>query len=165
MLYSPFDTTRISFDIWIQKTYLWAKSKSEVYFTWRITSVRNWRKNTNIMEICLHEWWRFHIETFPRYWPSVRGIRQSSVNSPHKDQWRGALIFFFDLRLNKRLCKQWWGWWFETQSRPFWRHCNEDTSHSPWMLQISCWRTVRIQLTNYNTTSTATYISFHNIEI
>ena len=32
---------------------------------------------------------------------------------------------FFDLRLNKRLSKQWWGWWFETLSRPFWRHRNE----------------------------------------
>ena len=31
---------------------------------------------------------------------------------------------FFDLRLNKRLSKQWWGWWFETSSRPLWRHCN-----------------------------------------
>ena len=31
---------------------------------------------------------------------------------------------FFDLRLNKRLCKQSWGWWFETLSRPLWRHCN-----------------------------------------
>ena len=32
---------------------------------------------------------------------------------------------FFDLRLNKRLSKQSWGWWFETLSRPLWRHCNE----------------------------------------
>ena len=32
---------------------------------------------------------------------------------------------FFDLRLNKRLSKQSWGWWFETQWRPLWRHCNE----------------------------------------
>ena len=31
---------------------------------------------------------------------------------------------FFDLRLNKRLSKQSWGWWFETPSRSFWRHCN-----------------------------------------
>ena len=30
----------------------------------------------------------------------------------------------FDLRLNKRLSKQSWGWWFETPSRPLWRHCN-----------------------------------------
>ena len=31
---------------------------------------------------------------------------------------------FFDLRLNKRLSKQPWGWWFETPSRPLWHHCN-----------------------------------------
>ena len=31
---------------------------------------------------------------------------------------------FFDLRLNKRLSKQSWGWWFETPSRALWRHCN-----------------------------------------
>ena len=31
---------------------------------------------------------------------------------------------FFDLRLNKRLSKQSWGWWFETPSCPLCRHCN-----------------------------------------
>ena len=30
---------------------------------------------------------------FPRYWPFVRGIRRSPVNSPHKGQWCGALMF------------------------------------------------------------------------
>ena len=30
---------------------------------------------------------------FPRHWPFVRGIHWSPVNSPHKGQWRGALIF------------------------------------------------------------------------
>ena len=30
---------------------------------------------------------------FPRYWPFVRGIHQSPVNSPHKGQWHGALMF------------------------------------------------------------------------
>ena len=30
---------------------------------------------------------------FPRYWPFVRGIHRSPVNSPHKGQWLGALIF------------------------------------------------------------------------
>ena len=29
---------------------------------------------------------------------------------------------FFDLRLNKRLSKQSWGWWFETLSHPLWYH-------------------------------------------
>ena len=30
---------------------------------------------------------------FPRYWPFVRGIHRSPVNSPHKGQWRVALMF------------------------------------------------------------------------
>ena len=30
---------------------------------------------------------------FPRYWPFVRGIHRSPVNSPHKGQWRAALMF------------------------------------------------------------------------
>ena len=29
---------------------------------------------------------------FPRHWPFVRGILRSPVDSPHKDQWRGALV-------------------------------------------------------------------------
>ena len=29
----------------------------------------------------------------PRYWPYVRGIHRSSVNSSHKSQRRGALMF------------------------------------------------------------------------
>ena len=33
------------------------------------------------------------METFPRYWPFVRRIHRSAVNSPHKGQWRGALMF------------------------------------------------------------------------
>ena len=31
---------------------------------------------------------------------------------------------FFDLRLNKRLSKQPWGWWFETPSWSLWRQSN-----------------------------------------
>ena len=30
---------------------------------------------------------------FLSYWPFVRGIHRSPVNSPHKGQWRGALMF------------------------------------------------------------------------
>ena len=32
------------------------------------------------------------MEHFPRYWPFVRRIHRSPVNSPHKGQWRGALM-------------------------------------------------------------------------
>ena len=42
--------------------------------------------------------WYWHDDVtkwkhFPRYWPFVRGIHRSPVNSPHKGQWRGALMF------------------------------------------------------------------------
>ena len=30
---------------------------------------------------------------FTLYWPFVRGIHRWPVDSPHKDQWRGALMF------------------------------------------------------------------------
>ena len=30
---------------------------------------------------------------FPRYWPFVQGIHRSQVKSPHKGQWRRALMF------------------------------------------------------------------------
>ena len=69
---------------------------------------------------------------FPRYWPFVRGIHRSPVNSPHKGQWCRALmvlflfLFFSYSVLNKRLSKQSRGWWFETPSRPLWRHCNDN---------------------------------------
>ena len=36
-----------------------------------------------------------------------------------------SLGVFFGLRLNKRLSKQSWGWWFETLSLPLWRHYND----------------------------------------
>ena len=51
-------------------------------------------------------------------------------NSPVTDEFPAqrpvTLSFdvFDDLRLNKRLSKQSWSWWFETPSRSLWRHCN-----------------------------------------
>ena len=61
---------------------------------------------------------------FPRHWPSVWVIYRSPANSPHKGQWRGALMFSLICASNKRLSKQSWGWWFETPSRSLWHHCN-----------------------------------------
>ena len=44
-------------------------------------------------------------------WPAKRSVTRS-------------FDVFFDLRLNKPLSKQSWGWWFVTPSRSLWRHCN-----------------------------------------
>ena len=56
---------------------------------------------------------------FPCYWPFVRGIHRSPVNSPHKGQWRGALMFSLICALNKLLGVQTWGWLFEMPSLSF----------------------------------------------
>ena len=54
------------------------------------------------------------------YWPFVRGIHR-----PLQKPLTRSFDVFFNLRLNKRLSKQSWGWWFETPPRPIWRHCND----------------------------------------
>ena len=51
-------------------------------------------------------WCRHQVEAFSALLALCAGIHQSPVNSPHKGQWRGALMFFFYLRPNKRLSKQ-----------------------------------------------------------
>ena len=72
----------------------------------------------------MHPWWRHQMETFSALWPFVREIHRSPVNSPHKGQWRGALMFSLICIWISLLSKQSWGWWFETLCRPLWRHCN-----------------------------------------
>ena len=54
------------------------------------------------------------------------------------------LAVFFDLRLNKRLSKQSWGWWFERPSHPLWRHRNVNLlwSHLSGSFHWSCDNTV-----------------------
>ena len=81
---------------------------------------------------------------FPRYWPFVRGIHQSPVNSPHKGQWRGALMFYLICAVNKRLSKQSRGWWFETPSRSLWHHCNSKPSISHYLTQWGLITHVRV---------------------
>ena len=61
-------------------------------------------------------------------WPFVRGIHRSPVNSPHKGQWRGALMFSLICAGINGWVKQSWGWWFETPSCSLWRHRNESPS-------------------------------------
>ena len=62
----------------------------------------------------------------PRYWPFVRGIHWSLVNSPHKGQWRRTLTF--------SLICAWINRWVNNgeagdlrryRSHPLWRHCND----------------------------------------
>ena len=64
--------------------------------------------NGNIFRVTGHLCWEF---------PAQRPVTRS-------------FDVFFDLRLNEqRLSKQSWGWWFETPTRPLWRHSNAVGNH------------------------------------
>ena len=72
--------------------------------------------------------------TFPFVWE----IHRSSMNSPHKGQWRGAFMLFY-LRLNKRLSEQLRCRSFETPSRSLWRHCNVSWYHDVYKSPLFIW--------------------------
>ena len=70
----------------------WCLSKSCWPFQWYhliwMTSLKLMVASGNIYHGDVIKW-----KHFLRYWPFVRGIYRSPVNSPHKGQWHGALIF------------------------------------------------------------------------
>ena len=75
-------------------------------------------------------WWRHQMKTFSALPAFCRGILRSRW-SPHSKASDAELWCFFDLRLNKRLSKQTWDWWFETPSWSLWRHCNAPARFGP----------------------------------
>ena len=62
--------------------------------------------------------------TGPRDFPAQRLVTRS-------------FAVFFDLRLNNRLSKQPWGWWFERPSWSLWRQCNAEDYFGPKRLTLS----------------------------
>ena len=56
---------------------------------------------------------------FPRYWPFVRKIHRSPVNSPHKGQWRGDLMFSL-------ICAWMNGWVNNRKAGDLWHHTHYD---------------------------------------
>ena len=70
-----------------------------------------------------YSWWRHQMETFSALLAICAGNSPVSGEFPAQRPVTPSFDIFFDLRLNKRLSKQWWGWWFETLSCPLWRQC------------------------------------------
>ena len=82
-------------------SYIWVKSMHLICITSPLDFLYR-RKRAPDPQMCYRDM-KVHIihddvikwKHFPRYWPFVRGIHRSLVNSPHKGQWRGALMFSF----------------------------------------------------------------------
>ena len=70
-----------------------------LYLSWRI-------------RMLYHEWVQCHDDFikwkhFPHNWPFVRRHHRSPVNSPHKGQWRRALIFLMICACNNNWVNKW----------------------------------------------------------
>ena len=97
--------------------YCWYADSREKYFAgvvyawYRVILFRKLRHATHTHDDVIK--WK-HV---PRNWPFGRGI-------PRTKPLTRSFDVFVDLRLNKRLGKQSWGWWFEMPWRALWRHCN-----------------------------------------
>ena len=101
-----------------------------MYIVW-VSLYINGTSSLGVIGISLVPWWRHQMETFFEWLALCAG--NSLVTGEFPSQRPVTWIFdvFFDLRLNKRLCKPSGRRWFDTPSRSLWRHCNGENNHSP----------------------------------
>ena len=85
---------------------------------------KSWWRKRWWQQIRNMTWWRHQIKTFFRVIGPLCGEFTGPVEFPAQRSVTRSFDVFFDLRLNKRLSKQPWGWWFETPSWSLWRQCN-----------------------------------------
>ena len=71
-----------------------------------------------------NSWWRHQMETFSALLAICAGNSPVPGEFPTQRPVMRSFDVCFDLRPNKRLSKQFWGWWLKTQLRPLWRHRN-----------------------------------------
>ena len=80
---------------------------------------------------------------FPRYWPFVRGIHRSPVNSPHKGQWRRTLMF--------SLICAWMNGWVNTREAGDLRHYRTHYDVTVMVNQgaVAIWNILQISYQNH----------------
>ena len=95
--------------------------------------------NTNVFSFSTHLILTFSHDDvikwkhFPRNWPFVRGIHRSPVISPHKGQWRGALMYYL-------ICAWTNGWANNREAGDLRRHhAQYDVKVMNSSLIIGCW--------------------------
>ena len=69
--------------------------------------------------------WCHQMETFSALLAVCAGNSPVPGEFPAQRPVMRSFDVFFDLRLNKQLRRQSWGWWCKTQSRSLWRHRND----------------------------------------
>ena len=90
----------------------------------RIASVKMEVQSTEMKLKTCNSWWRHQMETFSALLAIWAGNSSVPGEFPAQRSVTRSFDVFFDLRVNKRLSKQSWGWWFETLPCQLWRHSN-----------------------------------------
>ena len=94
------------------------------------------------LEFTFRAWWSHQMETFSTLLAHFAGNSLVTGEFPSQRPVTRSFDVSFDLRLNKRLSKQAWCWWFETPSCSLWRHFNgmsrfheslQKYTNIPWM--------------------------------
>ena len=91
----------------------------------------------------IETWRRHQMETFSALLAICAGNASVTGEFPAQKPVTRSFDALFDLRLNKRLSKQSWGWWFETPPRSLWHHCNDRKQKFPGISAV-CWNHLRL---------------------
>ena len=84
--------------------------------------------------VYIYIWWRFantwrhQMDTFSALLALCAGNSPVTGEFPTQTPVTRSFDVFFDLRLNKQLSNQSWGWWFETLSCPLSRQYNDKSA-------------------------------------
>ena len=88
------------------------------------TSLLSIRSHFPVPEHIPNPWWRHQMETFSVLLAFCAENSLVTSEFPAQRPVTRSFDIFIHLRLNKRLGKQSWGWWFETPSCSLWSHSN-----------------------------------------
>ena len=96
--------------------YIWAQNTASTRVLYKQTA--------NLPETKLLSWWCHQMETVSVLLAISAGNSLVPGEFPTQRPVTWSFDVFFDLRPDKWLSIQSWGWWFETPSHSLWRHCN-----------------------------------------
>ena len=100
-------------------------SIKRVNCTWLPKSSMKWMSASSAVSLLQNcPWWRHQMETFSALLALCEENSPVTGEVPSQKPVSRSFDVFYDLRLNKRLNKHSRRWWFETPSRPLWRHCD-----------------------------------------
>ena len=107
----------------------WCSTSQELWFWFALCCVWLWFGNGLFYSYSsgVLSWWRHRMEIFPALLALCAEIHRWPVNSPHKGQWRGALMFSL-------ICA--WNGWINKREAGDWRrhraHCDVTVMYWCW---------------------------------